>query len=201
MSSINDPLCCGFIKASIYGESRSGKTLSTQFAYILSLFPNLPLTENSFKCRSKKVVESVISLGKTSQEKLENFLKTFSVENWQGLTVTISLRHGTYECKGCLVNEKYRLPLSFLPIKKGDKAAKRKAEEKGLFVTVKRKILEAVNSKVTELNHEFKENYALSFEAAQKLVGKTEERKKRSEIVREVKENLKEQWAETAVVR
>ena len=199
--SFNDPLCCGFIKAAVYIEYRSSKTYADQFSEIKSLFPLITQTENSFKCRSKKISETFASLGKTSTENLDKFLSIFSLSNYQKLPKNVSSRHGTLECKGCLSNAQFRVPLAYLPIKKSDKVARRKAEEKGLFVPVRRQITEAVNNEVDILNQQFRENYSVSFESALRLSGKSEERVKRSEIIREIKEDIEVQWAETAVVR
>ena len=70
-----------------------------------------------------------------------------------------------------------------------------------MFVPVRRQITEAVNNEVDILNQQFRENYSVSFESALRLSGKSEERVKRSEIIREMKEDIEVQWAETAVVR
>ena len=93
------------------------------------------------------------------------------------------------------------MPLSYLPIRKADKVAKRKAEEKGLFVPFKKALVEAANNEVIVLNQKFKEDYSVTFENAYKLAGKAEERRKRSEVIKEVKEDIELQWEETAVVR
>ena len=161
----------------------------------------IPLSETAYKCRSKKIKETLALLGKTSSTKKYEFLDKFSSIKWNDLNDCVAKRHGTFECKGCLGDEKFRVPLSYLPINKHDRAAKAIAEEKGLFRPVKRKIIEAAEEDINLLNQKYKEQYSVSFENAMKIAEKTSVRQKKAEIAKEVKENIDDQWREKAVVR
>ena len=88
-----------------------------------------------------------------------------------------------------------------MKINKKDLSTLNRAEEKGLFKPVKRKIIEETQKDINILNSKYKENYSITFDSTLKIAEKSSVRQKRSEIVKEVKENLEEQWNETAVVR
>ena len=199
--SIGNPLCCGFIKCAIFEEQITTNTLSRQYQNLKLLFPGIKLSENIYKTRAKKVKEDIVWLAKKDKEKKKLFLESFCQESWKGLSNFKQQRHASFECKGCLGDETYRDLLSNLKINKKDLSTLNRAEEKGLFKPVKRKIIEETQKDINILNSKCKENYSITFDSTLKIAEKSSVRQKRSEIVKEVKENLEEQWNETAVIR
>ena len=201
MSLFGGPLCCGFIKCATYEQQTSGYTLSTQHQNLKRLFSNIDVSEAVYKARGKKVKEDIIWLSKKDSNAKQEFVKTFSQQVWTSLSSTRQQKHGSFECKGCLREEKYRALLCQLRINKNDKIGFKNSEEKGLFRPVRRQIIEETEKDIKAPNDIYKENYSLSFESALQMSEKCSARQKRSEIAQEIKENIEDQWKETAVVR
>ena len=91
--------------------------------------------------------------------------------------------------------------LSILPINPNDNIGKRKAEENGLFKPTSQQLSEATKIDVSLLNNKYKKEYSVTFEKAYNTVKKKAEDKKRNSIAQEIKENIENQWEETAVSR
>ena len=199
--SFNSPICCGFIKCLIYEQQSSDSNLSDQYKVVKKFFPDINLSENAYKLRAKFLTAKIRSLGKKFPSKKQQFCSTFSGESWSNLIPGVKAKHGSFECQGCLGNEKYREPLSFLRIDKSDITGQRIAEEKGLFVPVRLKLIEETEKDIKILNAKYKENFSMTFNSALKATNKAAAKQARSEIAKELKEDIEEQWKETAVVR
>ena len=200
--SINDPLCCGFIKSKIYQEKNSNLTLKEQFTNLKTFFPNLELSESAYKNRSKNLIATIVSLGKADKVKKAAFLEIFSEEKWNSLTEGTRKKHAKKDhCHGCLGDDRFRETLSYLPIREKDRLGKQKAEAAGLFRPVKHSIVEQAKKDISLLNTRYKKDFSVSFESALQMAEKTAVRNKRSQIAQEIKENIEDQWCETAVVR
>ena len=167
--SIGDPLCCGFIKCAIFEEQLSTNTLSQQYENLKLLFPGIKLSQHVYKSRGKKVKDDIVWLAKKDSEKKRLFLESFCQEKWNNLSDYKQQRHASFECKGCLGDETYRDLLANLKINKRDVTTLHRAEEKGLFKPVKRKIIEETEKDIGILNTKYKENYSITFDSALKI--------------------------------
>ena len=168
--SLLEPLSCGFAKAFVFtklveDKDKLGKNVNnSELASIYKMhhdaysvnFSNgqFDVEYEHYKKNFVKIKDVILSLGKCSNNKKNNFLETFSSKSWKELKPNQRQKHSVYHCKGCLHNESLRIPLSYLPIK--SKSTKRKAAEAGLFQVSAEKVREAikeVNLKFTEENH------------------------------------------------
>ena len=180
----------------------SSETQSKQYSKLKETFPDLKLSEASYKNRASKLKNNITSLGKKDGSKKTEFLFTFSQEKWISLSEVVRKRHGNAEvCKGCLNDDRYRIPLSYIPINGSAKEFKKIAEENGLYRPVRHNIIEETKRDISELNSKYKEQFSVTFESALKMAEKSAVQKKWSQCAQEVKENIEEQWKETAVIR
>ena len=165
------------------------------------LFPDLKFSDTVYKNRLKKVKETFSKLGKNSADRKLEVVGAFSSLKWNELSPYEKKKHGDFKCKGCLGSEKYRVVLSMLPINLNDSLGKKRAEESGLFKPIRQQVLEATKKDLNRLNYEYKNDFSMTFESAYNIVKNKETEKKRTEIAKELKENVENQWEETAVSR
>lgn len=198
--SVNHPLCCGFIKCMVYEQLTGSETLSAQYKQLKRVFPHLTISESSYKNRAGKVRENISKLNKADCAKKSLFIETFCQEKWASLLEGAKKKHGNLSlCKGCLNNDKYRLPLSYVPINSAE--WHKIATENGLFRPARHNIIDETKRDINVLNGKYKEQFSVTFENALKMADKSTVQKRWSTVAQEVKENIQEQWKETAVVR
>ena len=114
------------------------------------------------------------------------------------LSGELKSRHSLENCDGCLKKGIYKTVLAQFPIKK--LCFRKKAEKAGLF---KEKNLHDITQKtLNKLNKQFKRDHGTSFTTEVKKVFKEEKKQiNKGDIIRAAKENIEQQWKETAVER
>ena len=177
--SLIDPLACGFAKAFVYNKlvsdcGRLGKNISKadiskvydehvddfnrQFSTYFST------TSVTYKRNFIKIKDLIFNLGKKCVDNKSSFLSIFSFESWNDLKASEKSKHNLFRCNGCIRQEKFRIPLSYLPIK--NVFLKRKADEAGLFIPKKQKIVKAASETLKEVNTNFIKENNISFQKA-----------------------------------
>ena len=99
----------------------------------------------------------------------------------------------------CLSHESLRVVLATLPIR--NKSYKRRAEESGLFVPKRQRIIQATEDKIKELNKDFQRQYSVSFEKALQVHNKQKGKEERTKIAKKMKEDIENQYNESSVQR
>ena len=146
--SLLDPLACGFAKCFVYKtllkDANNIKSLSSKNDVCTIYKRHCDEFNNSFFTffehvsyeRYKnfiKIKDTFILLRKNSVEKRDQFVETFSLDNFKSLKFVEKKKHSLFDCNGCLKNSVYKQLLSFLPIGKKSFTYKRKAAEAGLY--------------------------------------------------------------------
>lgn len=209
MSSIIDPLCCGFAKIAILEIStttgvnlkqKSVKEVSgefeKQFKKFKELFP-FEVHYEWYRRNVQRIKDSIQLLGKKSTPNKLKVLSCFSIDEWK--KVVRKERHSLFNCEECLRSDKLRPSLSLFPINKKDMKGKKRAEEAGLFrPPIQVKVVEALD----RLNEEFKsQNYTKSFEEAAFDLKRKLKRQEERVLLKKTKKNIESQWRETSVLR
>ena len=170
MTTIIDPLCCGFAKVAMFelrkdyssdvNKSSSVTDLSVsldlQFQHFNREF-NFDLTYEWYRRNVPKIREMVQTLGKNNKDMKTKILDCFPLTNWAKES---KKKHNLFDCKECLRSDKLRPILSLFPIKNKDRKALKRASEGGFF---RPPIESEVTATVAKLNDQFSESYGKTF--------------------------------------
>ena len=210
LTSILDPLCCGFAKVAMlqikseissnFSKNASvvevSLSLGSQYQLFKSEFQSFDIDYEWYRRNVNRIRDSLQSLGKRSAETKGKIVTCFSREKWN--KVLSKEKHSIFYCKECLRSDKLRPILSLFPINKKDNRARKKAEDAGLF---RPPIEDRIQSSLERLNEEFKCDYDKSFEEVTFELKRKFKRKEERCVLKKAKENIESQWRETSVLR
>ena len=127
MSTIADPVCCGFAKVGVYSTSTEGNN-----RYCFELFEEVFGFEVEYDWYRRNILKAKAlfqCLGKKSALEKAEVLRVFSVENWKALDDRERRKHALFKCRECLKKDKYRCVLGKFPIGKKDMKGQKKGKE------------------------------------------------------------------------
>ena len=213
--SILHPLTCGFAKVVTFEhltrnaiknqnvaptKNAKGSNLKETYEKLQLFFgiDYFKINYTTFRNKYPSIIDQIRSIGKQNPDVKEHILNTISKSEWSLLSGQLKSRQTLENCDGCLKKGIYRSVLAQFPIK--SLWLRKKAEKAGLF---KEKNLRDITQKtLNKLNKQLKRDHGTSFTTEVKKVFKKERKQiNKGDIIRATKENIEQQWKETAVER
>ena len=179
--SLLDPLSCGFLKVAVYeiitthskrviqSKREKSEDYDEMYHSMKELFISFDFDgfgKDKFVKICGKLKQLFANLFKDGLEKKMKVMMTFGSHNWVKLDQKERESHRLFDCNQCL--KKYRIPLSYFPINKANRAFKKRAVEAGLF-----EVVDGSESEEEVVNKNIQEN-----------------------ILRQAKKDIEKQWAQ-----